>query len=317
MIDRRVAEREEAPPGILQLIADGMSYALAAPWLLAIPILVEIYFLLAPGVGSRSLTTGLGNWFAEQDAANVEDISHWLLARGNWNIGELVGLLFSSIVDSLDGKDVYQPIEASMHSVGPWAVLAIATALVLAGLALFVTYEVILARSAELIRTPDSSFVSTVFNRFVKFVAFVICGAGILVFLTALVLVPVAILSTGGVSANAIGGTLALLGLAMVILLMFVPEAIVIDGLWPFAAIRASATVVFHSFWRAIGFYVVSLMIGPGLLTAWKNITDQAMGLAIAVILNAWLMTSLAIASLGFYRARSNGLPYARSTIRG
>lgn len=317
MIDRRAAERDNASPGLLQLIADGMSYAIVAPWLLAIPILVELWFLLVPGVNSQSLTTSIGNWFGGQSNTNADDISRWLLDRGAWNIGEVVGLLFNSIVDSLNHDEVYRPIETTMRETGPWAVAFLAIGMVLIGAALFVVYEVALARSADLIRTPEASFIATSLNRFVKFVAFVLCAAILLAFLTAIALIPVAILAVGGISSSAIGGILALIGLAMIILLMFVPEAIVIDGLWPFAAIRASATVVVTSFWRALGFYVISLMIGPGLLSLWKAIAHQAAGLAIAVIVNAWLMTSLAIASLGFYRARSNGLQAARTTNRG
>jgi len=317
MIDRRAAERDVPQPGILELIADGMSYALAAPWLLLIPLLVEVYFLFAPGVGSQTLTSALGQWVSNQENANAGDISSWLIERGDWNIGEIVGLLFTSVVDSLDRSDVYQPIETSMYTAGPWSVALLATGLALIGAALFVVYEVTLARNADLIRTREASFLATCWNRFVKFVAFALCAAVLLGFLTMIALIPVAILAAGGISTSAIASSLALIGLGMILLLMFVPEAIVIDGLWPFAAIRASATVVVHSFWRAIGFYVISLMIGPGLLTAWKAIANQAVGLALAVTVNAWLMTSLAIASLGFYRARSNGLPFAQSPNRG
>jgi hypothetical protein len=317
MIDRRAAEREAQQPGILQLIADGMSYALAAPWLLLVPILIEVYFLLVPGVGSQPLTTALGRWVSRQESANADDVSKWLLERGNWNIGEIVGLLFSSVVDSLDHSDVYRPIETSMRMAGPWAVALLATGMVLVGAALFVVYEVALARNANLIRTPPASFIATSWNRFVKFIAFALCAAILLAFLTVIALVPVAILAVGGISSGAIASILALIGLAMLILLMFVPEAIIVDGLWPLSAMRASATVVVHSFWRALGFYIISLMIGPGLLSAWKAIAHQAVGLALAVTINAWLMTSLAIATLGFYRARSNGLPIAQSPNRG
>ena len=103
-----------------------------------VPLLVEVYFLLVPGVGSQSLTSALGHWVSNQDNANAGDISNWLVERGNWNIGEIVGLLFTSVVDSLDRTDVYRPIESSMHSTGPWAVALLATGLVLIGVALFV-----------------------------------------------------------------------------------------------------------------------------------------------------------------------------------
>ncbi len=62
------------------------------------------------------------------------------------------------------------------------------------------------------------------------------------------------------------------------------------------------------SFWPAIGLFVVSLMFSPGLLSIWEEIASDPVGLGIAIVANAALITSLALASLSFYRSRSQEL---------
>jgi hypothetical protein len=66
--------------------------------------------------------------------------------------------------------------------------------------------------------------------------------------------------------------------------------------------------VVFGSFWQAMGLFVVSIMFSPGLLSIWEEIAGDPVGLGIAIVVNAALITSLAMASLSFYRSRTDGL---------
>jgi hypothetical protein len=49
-------------------------------------------------------------------------------------------------------------------------------------------------------------------------------------------------------------------------------------------------------------------MFSPGLLSIWEEIAGDPVGLGIAIVVNAALITSLAMASLSFYRSRTDGL---------
>jgi hypothetical protein len=116
------------------------------------------------------------------------------------------------------------------------------------------------------------------------------------------------VLTTGGISTESLVVVLSLVGFVILVITMFVPEAIVIDGAGPISAVRASATVVFRFFWQSAAFIAVSLMISPGLLSIWERIAGDPAGLAIAIVLNAIMVTSLSLASLTFYRARFDGV---------
>jgi hypothetical protein len=72
--------------------------------------------------------------------------------------------------------------------------------------------------------------------------------------------------------------------------------------------------VVVHSFWQSAAFFAVSLMISPGLLSIWERIAGDPVGLGLAILLNAVMVTSLSLASLAFYRARFDGAAHRHQT---
>jgi len=317
MIDRKAATEAPEQPGILELIATGMSHILVVPWLLLVPILLEGWFLFAPGVNSTRLTHSLGSWFDGRNNANAADVARWFNERGGWDVSGLVGFPMASVIDALGSGDHYAPIDRTMFHPSATIVLICAVGFMLLGLFMLALFEVLLAHSMDLIRTQRRPLMLEILDRWLKFVSFVLFGTVAMLFLLGAVMIPIERLSAGGLSGDTIAVTLSLIGLAALVIAMFVPEAITTDGLWPIAALRASAEVVFHSFWRTLGFYVVSLLIGPGLLPLWKSMAHEAAGLILAILLNAWLVTSLAIATLGFYRSRSEQIRSLQTTIRG
>ena len=133
--------------------------------------------------------------------------------------------------------------------------------------------------------------------------------------ISALFIVPGAVLSAGGMSTDTIVGLFAMVGFVVLVITMFVPESIVIDGSGPVAAIRASAHVVFRFFWQSAAFFAVSMLISPGLLSIWERIAGDPGGLGIAIVLNAVMVTSLSLASLAFYRARFDGVAPIQQSI--
>ncbi len=129
--------------------------------------------------------------------------------------------------------------------------------------------------------------------------------AAILAVVSGLFILPSLLTDTTVVGADTTIGFISLIGLILLIATMFVPEAIVLDSAGPVQAIRSSLRVVSGNFVQTIGFFLVSILISPGLLSIWERITFHPAGLILAIVLNAGMVTSLAIASLGFYQVRS------------
>ena len=315
MVERTTRTEANRPPGILEHLSDGMSLVLAFPYLVAIPVLVDLYLLLGVRISSESLTSRVGDWFVGRDSQGSIDTGEWIRDLGAWDSSRLLAVLTPSVLDGMSQEKLYRPFERLTWSPSSPVVLVASFIMLLIGSAIFIMYLTMLAHQAEMIRTRPQSVIRLLLDRWAKVLGF----AALLILalaatLGALVL-PGALLAAGGMSTESVVGLLSLVGLVILIITMFVPEAIVIDGAGPIAAIRASATVVFRFFWQSAAFFAVSLMISPGLLSIWERVAGDPAGLAVAVVVNAIMVTSLSLASLAFYQARFDGVasvPHAK-----
>src|SRR4029079_18839244 len=163
----------------------------------------------------------------------------------------------------------------------------------LIGSFIFTVYLVLLASQADMIRTESRSTMRLIIDRWGKVLATTVVLTLVIGAISALVIVPGAFLSAGGMSTDTMVGLFATVGFVVLVITMFVPESIVIDGSGPVEAVRVSAHVVFRFFWQSAAFFAVSMLISPGLLSIWERIAGDAGGLGISIILNAVMVTSL------------------------
>ena len=105
----------------------------------------------------------------------------------------------------------------------------------------------------------------------------------------------------GSVLAASAGG----LVLVVFFYLYFVVAGIVMDnlGIWP--AIVRSVYLVRTNFWATLGFIVLSTLIGLGIALLLAQLAQSATWLhVVAIFVNAYIGTGLALAFLVFYRSR-------------
>lgn len=314
MVERTTRTETNRPPGILEHLSDGMSLVLAFPYLVAIPVLLDLYLLLGVRISARSLTDRVGDWFIGRNGQTSIDAGEWIRDLGSWDSSRLLAVLTPSVLDGMPQDRLYRPFERVSWSPSSLVVLVASFVMALIGSAVFSTYLTMLAHQAGMIRTRPQSHIRLLLDRWAKVLGFAALILLALVATLGALVLPGAISTSGGMSTNNLVGLVSLVGLVILVITMFVPEAIVIDGATPIAAIRASASVVFRYFWQSAAFFAVSLLISPGLLSIWERIAGDPAGLGIAVILNAIMVTSLSLASLAFYRARFDSvgpLPHA------
>lgn len=90
----------------------------------------------------------------------------------------------------------------------------------------------------------------------------------------------------------------------MLFYLYFAPNAILISGVGPLRAIYYSIQVVRSSLWQSLGFVLLSLMIRIGTISLWQRFANWSLGIALAILVNAYIVSGLATASLLFFRER-------------
>ncbi|HYP62023.1 MAG TPA: hypothetical protein VEQ36_16470 [Thermomicrobiales bacterium] len=315
MLERTTISQPDRPPGILEHLSEGMSLVLAFPQLIAIPVLLDIYLLIGARISPAAMTTRLGDWLVGRNGANSVDAGEWVRGLGDWDMSRLLAFLMPSVMDGMKQDAIYRPFDRMAWSPSLPTAIATSLGLLLVGSFIFTVYLVLLASQADMIRTESRSTMRLIIDRWGKVLATTVVLTLAIGAISALFIVPGAVLSAGGMSTDTIVGLFAMVGFVVLVITMFVPESIVIDGSGPVEAIRASAHVVFRFFWQSAAFFAVSLLISPGLLSIWERIAGDPGGLGIAIVLNAVMVTSLSLASLAFYRARFDGVAPIQQSI--
>lgn len=147
-------------------------------------------------------------------------------------------------------------------------------------------------------------------------------GYAALLLAAALVIgLPVAIVgSLLALVSPALGALIALIVLTasfwLNIYLGFTPEAIVVGGLDPLQAIRASFTLVRRNFWSTLLLLIISVVITIGMGALWYVLVATNIGLVVAILGSAYIGSGLIAARMIFFRERI-GKSDIRVTAKG
>jgi hypothetical protein len=93
-------------------------------------------------------------------------------------------------------------------------------------------------------------------------------------------------------------------GVWVFIYIGFMREGIVISGLNPLRAIYTSFNVVRRNLWATLGFLAVSLIIKLGSGVIWHMLVNSTAGLIVAIVGSAYIGSGLMAARMAFYRER-------------
>jgi hypothetical protein len=86
--------------------------------------------------------------------------------------------------------------------------------------------------------------------------------------------------------------------------LVFVPQAITLAEEGPWGAVRSSFTLVRLFFWPTLGLLVLTNLITLGLGLVWTRLMPSPVGMAVAILANAFIGSGLTVAVFTFYRDR-------------
>jgi hypothetical protein len=290
------------------------------PWIVLIPVLLDLFFVfgprisIAPLVGrlvntpafERSLGAGMSAETARTEVMAVaEDLNLLaLLSPGGVSVPSVVPLLGLS-----RGTITY------IDSGG--AVLGIALGALLLGALLGCVYRAMLAQGArdgvlDPLGLPREAILAWV--RVVLFAALLIVLMFMIVIPLAFVAALVSLVAAG--AAMLVTGAVVTLSLVIQLYLFFTPDAIFMSRVGPIEAMRRSVAVVHAGAWSALTFAVLVTVTLIGMAQIWTALAGQAgWGLALAIVGNAYIVSGLAAASMLFYQERMATLLAQRALI--
>lgn len=322
-----------AQPGTLATIADGLSLVLARPWLIILPILLDLLLWLGVQISIAPFTTPFARLMREDGGTNGEEASRQLLSLGekvhlndalalfvpsifsglprdntlNWTLSTL----FPPLTAGIDREQMYHTWGAGLFStwIPPhWvAVLTIGLGFLLIASLLVIGFRLPIARSVRLASDIEerSSGLAEAPLAWVRLLG--LLGLGLLVVLV--ILVPLVILALltllfGAAFILLVAFGLFGVGTMLAIYLYFALDIALLDRVGPIEAVKSSYRMVRGRFGECARFAIACALIQTGLLHVWRPLVESPPGIAIALIVNAFIGAGIVAATMLFVARR-------------
>ncbi len=309
--------KNEQRIGIIDTISLGYGLVNRRPWLIVLPVMLDLVFWLGPRLSMQPTTEALTGFLAPQVVENDAFLAELRAVGAQADLLGLLAVQVPSLIRLLNPDS--SPILAQrpvLALTGLLTTLTVALLLLIVGLLLTMLY---LTPIAQVVRSGNADprqmprLAGRAWLRLLLLMVLLV-GAGLLVTVPLSVLV--GLLSLVGLNLLPLVGTLLLVGAIWLrVYLFFVIDAIVVSEVGPLRAIQYSIAVVRHNFWSSLGFIVLSYVISLGLARVFELFTQMIIGVPVAIIANAYIASGLAAASMIFYSDRLARWQHQRGAI--
>lgn len=300
------ASKSEKPATVTEVIADGMSVVLARPWMLLIPLLVDLYYWLGWNVTLRPALQSFRDWIVEQGSEDGPQAAEAVDELAGFDLTGIISFFVPTFFGGAAREEYYLPLDHSPVELSSLAIgfLAVIGLLVLGAL-LFGFFMVWIADAALGRGLAWSQRIRSGGAVAIRFLALIALVIGLIIVIVGPILMVWTFFALVGVDLRAIVlPLLLLLAAALLMLLYFAPEALVVSGSGPLQAMKLSARVVRRNFWQTLGLAVASLIIAVGLGEIWSRLAVNLPGVLLALIANAFVGCGLAAAAILFFNER-------------
>lgn len=327
--------------GVLDTIADGFSIVLERPYLMLLPLALDLVLWLALQVSLQPLAQSIASFMestatADGDVAgeSLRSVSERFHASDALTAflpsifsGIPVDSFFNSLVMALSPNAAFGIDRESIFGswgnglVGVWTpesssviVLILLGCLMLSSIAL-VLFRVPLARTVRGDTSPG--IVSEMCKAWIHFIGYLLLMPGFAVAsLVPLLLASAVFLFLGVNLVFVITIAVFVVGGMISIYSVFVVDAILLHRIGPVQAISMSLSVGREYFGQVTRFALTGLLISVATLHLWSTVVGSVAGIMIALVINAFLGTGLSLASMLFYSDRFRLIKAARRHSR-
>lgn len=302
-------DKERGSTGVIDTLTAGYDTVNRHPWIVAVPVLVDLFFWLGPHlslaplvqrtVGRIAMPLGL----SAEMLQSYQDYREWLLRAGeSFNLFSLLTTHIPGIPSLMSGRE---GLGATVTLDSPWMALLLFLLLPIAGLWLASIYYVAVARPVRGIDEGAGTLWGRIWRTWGRLLVLLLLAIGVALLLG----LPAVVLGVlvGTVNSSLVGFIAAFLwvtALWVQFYLFFVVDAMVISDVGPLQAIRNSVAVVRFNMGPTLGLVVLIWIITLGMPIVWDAMAQNLVGTIAAVLGNAYISAGLAVASMSFYRDR-------------
>ncbi|MHB9091244.1 MAG: hypothetical protein ACYC7H_07475, partial [Chloroflexota bacterium] len=312
-------------PGIVDTLGAGFENINRRPWLVLVPILVDLLLWRGPLVTPLPLAQRLLNWYESALGAGAnlvapngqrfEELRQTAEAAvAGFNMLSLLVLNFiANVPTTTSGHQADTPIVIPVSSEVAFVLLVIT--LQLLGVLLGCVYFGLIAQQVRDGTVRPLLLLAKLRSYFLSVVVLGLMLLGVLVALGVplSLLVTFAVMAGGPVGSGLAAALLAGLyvaGMWALLFLFFTLDAIVVSEVRALRAILNSVSIVGKNFWSALAFVALTVLILTGTQIIWSNLSDSTLGTVAGILGNAYIASGLAAASMLFYQSRLAGLEH-------
>lgn len=306
-MERRISTTTKPPAnGVITTIASGISTVVGYPFLLLVPVMLDLYFLYGWRVEPPGLASSLTDRVQRIESSATDDVVSGLKTFATLDLAAGLSALVPSFMGGVDRSKLVgigaRP-EWLLQST-PLGILAI-VAMVVGALALFMLFAVPLCDAALGRRRTPGETVRAIGIGWGRLAAMLLVVLGAII----AVVGPIALIAVGlqGTGVNLLplfGSILLLVGVVAALFLYFSIDAILVAEVGPVRALLLSINVVRRNTGQTMVFVAASLLIVNALPSMGERIANSLVSVLILIVLNAFLATGLAAASMIFFNDR-------------
>jgi len=304
--------QNQKPLGVIDALSTGFAAVAKAVWVLAIPVLLDLFFWTGPKLSIASLVNRLVQLMPmpNLDAAEQQNLVQMMeLVNSEAKRFNLFSLLAILVPNLMGVESVPAParLMASDYAIdNPLTFIALASLFIVIGLLIGCAY---LALIAQQVRADGDRLVPLPMRIGLYWVRVLALGLMLLIIAIAFMLPFSFVLGLVALASPPIAmflmGGLWFIAVWISFYLFFTVDAIVIGEAGVARAIWNSVNVVHRNLWASLGLIVLINVISVGLNLIWRNLEVAAPWGALAGITgNAFVGSGLAAASLVFYQDR-------------
>ena len=304
--------------GIIDTLTAGFELVRRRPWMLVLPVAVDIGLWLAPKLSVFTLLQRLWHALLQEamtsgaaTPAMIESMQEALpdvvrLAR-ELDLSLLLPLTSVGvpILPLGPASNFFGLSKQVIELAGGLSLVAVALALALGGLLIGTFYMALIAQAVRDGHVDWARLVRRVPRYWLRLIgAGLVVGVGLLAFgLPAAMVIGIFGLLSPAL-ASLLVAILSFLVFWVMIYMVFVPEAIILSEDGVMKAMWRSALIMRTSFWSAMGLILLSYIISTGLAFVWDMLAATTPGALVAAAGSAFIGTGLTAALFIFYRER-------------
>ena len=298
MQQRPVQEKSDARPRVVDVIAEGLSLIVTRPWLMLVPILLDVVIWLGVKIEPSALINELIDLVEDSTIADTEDVISTMQDLGDSNMTQLAALFVPSMLSGGGDADIYQLFDQRIWTPGAGAVVLVGFGLVFIASLLAMVYTVPIANAIIGRKLSIGGNVALIVRAWARMIAFIVLCLGALM----AIIVPTAIMSVIFAPLLPLVTSILMIGaIAALLFFYFVFDAIVIADVGPLKAVRMSVEIVRRNMRAVLGLVLASLLLTTGIPEIVSGMLGSLPGLVLAVLLQAVIATGATAASMFFF----------------